>query len=521
MESSETNWWIWAAIYHGRGSPIFLYGSAVPVSSELKTFPMETVKISENEYIKIHQEIIISSTFYSFTDALDSNQIELKIVFQDINEEFKIVTKRMVLQASYGHGRNNVESYFTLPKIDKILRQNLYQSLPLILTTLKETLGFSFDNQYATRLGCFEIHHLNPWLEDNPPFSINLIKPNIDIKNISKPSIEIKRKVQFSESLHYAHIICRHEDEEIFNQLIKLDKGQRKSSLITTPDDFGELEAWLFDDEGKIIHHELNYYLLGINLGMGIQGRTVNIADKLSKKEQTLGQKNLSVVTRVTTQHSQVNYGDSNGTIAHYALMKRLVAECYPKQEKDRWFKKSIEDEIGVIHHFKKIIDNGFTNKAIIVDPFFSEESLIRLVTRFSQTNLDVCIVTSWAKIDPDTGIEFAEDKAPIEDLKSALEKTKHVINPNLKIINLQWKGEQAFHDRYLVLYPITGKPEAYLLSNSLNKMAGNWPFCMSLISPSVAYEVILYVAALTEGKDISREGDPDITFEWSSRVSK
>mgnify|MGYP003139463329 CR=1 FL=1 len=409
-----------------------------------------------------------------------------------------------------------VESYFTLPVIDKILGNNIYQSLPFILTLLKESLGFSFDDKYATRLGCFEIHHLNHWLDNKPPFSVNIIKPNIDIKNVSIPSIEIERCEHFSQSVHYAHIICRHENEEVFNQLIKLDKGQRKSSLITTPDDFGEMEAWLFDDEGKTIHHELSHYLLEVGYSMGIQGPVINIDDKLSKKGQAIGNKSLSVVARTTTGHSKVSYAHTSGTRAHYALMKRLVSECFPKNEKDRWFKKSLEDEIGVIHHFKKVIDNGYISKAILVDPFFSEESLIRLVTRLSQTKLDVNIVTSWANIEPDTGEAFSEKKDPIESLKSALEKVKHVINPNLKIINMTWRGEQAFHDRYLILYPIEGNPEAYLLSNSLNKMSGNWPFCMSHLSPSVANEVILYVSALTEGKDITRQGDPEITFEWS-----
>lgn len=323
MEKSNSNWWIWSAIYHDKdGNKTFLYGSAAPIATDIKDFPKEEVTVSDCGHIEVHQAIVTNYIFYSFTNALENNKIELRIVFQNIEEEFNIVTKRVMLQASYGHGINNVESYFTLPLIDETLGQDIYKILPCILNTLKETLGFPFDDLYASRLGCFEIHHLNPWLEDNPPFKINLIKPNLDIKDISKPSIEVEINEGVSQSIYYAHIICRHEDEEIFNQLIKINKGQRKSPLITTPDDFGELEAWLFDDDGKIIHHELNHYILEINLGMGMQGRTVHIDDNLSEREQSLGQKSLSTVTRTTTEHSTVRYDQSNGTKAHYALIK-------------------------------------------------------------------------------------------------------------------------------------------------------------------------------------------------------
>ena len=54
-----------------------------------------------------------------------------------------------------------------------------------------------------------------------------------------------------------------------------------------------------------------------------------------------------------------------------------------------------------------------------------------------------------------------------------------------------------------------------YMLSNSINKMSGNWPFCMSKLEPAIARHVREYIEKLCEGKDNSREGDPNITYEW------
>jgi hypothetical protein len=53
------------------------------------------------------------------------------------------------------------------------------------------------------------------------------------------------------------------------------------------------------------------------------------------------------------------------------------------------------------------------------------------------------------------------------------------------------------------------------MLSNSINKMSGSWPFCMSKLEPAIARHVREYIEQLCKGKDNSREGNPNITYEW------
>ena len=73
-----------------------------------------------------------------------------------------------------------------------------------------------------------------------------------------------------------------------------------------------------------------------------------------------------------------------------------------------------------------------------------------------------------------------------------------------LTVLNLVDGPRQAFHDRYLLLTPHEGEREVYLLSNSLNRMAGKWPFCISRLEGAAARDAALYIDGLTKGRDIS-----------------
>ena len=84
-------------------------------------------------------------------------------------------------------------------------------------------------------------------------------------------------------------------------------------------------------------------------------------------------------------------------------------------------------------------------------------------------------------------------------------------------MLNLVDGKERAFHDRYLLLYPHENPAKVFLLSNSINKLAGNWPFAMSLLAPDVSRQVQRYIEALCDGRDSARNKSLTISFKWPS----
>jgi hypothetical protein len=88
-------------------------------------------------------------------------------------------------------------------------------------------------------------------------------------------------------------------------------------------------------------------------------------------------------------------------------------------------------------------------------------------------------------------------------------------LTPRLTILNLLDGKQRAFHDRYLLLYPHEHPAKVFLLSNSINKLAGNWPFAMSLLAPDVSREVQRYIEELCSGRDRARNKLLAIDFKW------
>ena len=79
---------------------------------------------------------------------------------------------------------------------------------------------------------------------------------------------------------------------------------------------------------------------------------------------------------------------------------------------------------------------------------------------------------------------------------------------------------DRAFHDRYLLIYPHEHPAKVFLLSNSINKLAGNWPFAMSLFAADVSREVQRYIEGLCNGRDEAKNKSLTISFRWPSNAA-
>ncbi len=107
--------------------------------------------------------------------------------------------------------------------------------------------------------------------------------------------------------------------------------------------------------------------------------------------------------------------------------------------------------------------------------------------------------------------------ESPTAKLEAALQRAEPFLTPRLTMLNLVDGKERAFHDRYLLLYPHEHPAKVFLLSNSINKLAGNCPFAMSLLAPDVSREVQRYIEALCDCKDSARNKSLIISFKWPS----
>ena len=197
--------------------------------------------------------------------------------------------------------------------------------------------------------------------------------------------------------------------------------------------------------------------------------------------------------------------------------MSNHVAAAFTGGTKDRWFPRTFNSELDVISYFSELLADTEIAAATFVDPYVNGATIERLL-RLDCSGLTLTVLMSWTKTNADTGNTQGEEqtRADLAGLKAMLDLAGPHMSCDVRVRNIVGTdGEQAFHDRYLMTRAKDGETKVYLLSNSLNAMAKNWPFCLSALSDPAKSDAANYIQELQNGKDIARETQPRTTFAW------
>jgi len=514
-KKEENTWWLWFSVLEVHDRSVLLFSTLVRNTARYPLCTSDDKGKFDTNIGKVSycSKIISDDQVQSFMNEVDrSSMLKFKLLDSSLNQEFSIAAARKVIDKTFGKTVVPIKAYYTTPDIT--LWDNNLDALATILLMLKSELNLSFDGDYARKFGNFEIHDTSISMDSS--LSIELV--NSKRSGMGTAYIRVGKKASLIDKCQQLHVICRQKKDVIFQKLLLLSAGQSVFEFEELPEDSFELECWVFDESGELIFQEQQFYIAQIGMNMGVSGRQVKLQDKLFERAKNtnlkLGEK-ASIVSRTSTERSLIQ-SSVNVYEQFNDQMLQVQTDLFNSQGYDRWFGKSIECEIEVIEYFKTLLSGGKAKKVIVVDPFFGTEAFERFVTRIEETKLELVVLTSLSDIDPDTGERFTRENSPIELLKASIKKVKDIVNCKLKLINVnRGSSKQAFHDRYLVIYPFDGLSTVYMLSNSVNKMSGNWPFCMSKLEPAIARHVREYIEQLCVGKDNSRDGNPNITYEW------
>jgi hypothetical protein len=183
----------------------------------------------------------------------------------------------------------------------------------------------------------------------------------------------------------------------------------------------------------------------------------------------------------------------------------------------DRWFARGVGAELDVIDHINGLLGDADVQRAILVDPFFGEEALRRFILRLQNVNLSLSVITSWGRTDPDTARLLAQGSPPNEArLANLIRAVAPVLACDLQVQNIVASGgDQAFHDRYLAVYRAGSGCQIWSLSNSINAMAMNWPFCMCELKGLARWQAQRYLEELERGHDLTDNKALAVTYRW------
>ena len=509
------SWWIWIAWLERDGGGGFVYGCAAHTFRSAGWADERYIAVPDVGRLSISQRVVSESIFSTLEGALNAGAVSPEFSPGRPGAPIKVMATRQVLQECLGHSAVQATLYYTQPDVS-VLIGVADGALEAVLSVLQDELNLPFKSSYAARLGNFEIFDLHGWLDGPRPFLIEVVRDPTTSR--SGPQImQICRTPPFAKNTQTAHLVGRVAGDVIVDRLIELPADEQRTA-VAVPDLLDQFDFRLFDADGIALHFEHSTFMNRIGFVLSPIGRQMTIEDDLSTRAKQKGSALVAQAsTTVSTSPRRSMIGAPvKGSWRRFAEdIEDLVAAHLPTPSEDKWFPQGIEGEVGAISHLNHLLNGGNIHSAVLVDPWFGADSVRRFVLRLGSQNVHLTVVTSWTNIDPDTGGALDVTSDPTEKLEVALRQVQPFLNPRPSIVNLVDGKDQAFHDRYLLLYPHEGPAKAFLLSNSINKMAGNWPFSMSLFSPDVSRKVQRYIEGLCAGKDTARGKSLTVSFRW------
>lgn len=519
-ENGERHWHCW--VYTSEETlPRFLHGYAAPSYASPPLTPSSQHLCSGS--IKEWYSALSSKQFEVLVHSLDNGCLDTTILGID-KLQIEIRFSQTSIQNALGSTAVQVDSYYSLDNREyELTRDNVLR----VFGHLHWTTDHDGPEQFMHRLGTFDILHMPQTAEDDEPI-VDIRLPFRDRPPTGpekRNQFEIKRRQDIADQLHVGHVRLYCGKTPLQDSLYSLQPGCALFGPITTKDEFDRVQFWMFAEDGSLVHHEDSNWINVLSFQTSIQGHTVNYTDTLAERAKGTGDKdklrNLSHVSIHSPEKPRVlNLATNNGFRQYHREMDERGKALFRSPSSARWFPKGISGSVDALLHLKTLIEQQGNKSSLIVDPFFDSKALECIVPRIGLRGIKLTIITNLRNIDPGTGVcTSSTDQKPIEILKQKLEQLRPLIHCDLRVINLlkaDGSTEQIFHDRYLCLEPNDGKPTIYLLSNSMNAFAENYPFCMSKMDGEATENVYEYISGLTKIADPISGKELHCDFEWS-----
>lgn len=501
-------WWIWSAwIEQPQGAPLPIYSfaaqtNAEPASAERVSYSLP----SGRDLVKVEARLepARGDTWIREIGNV-TNEIRLDEIL-DGAPRLQTLGRRVVQSTAFGQSPVVVNHYVGLEPASE-LKQHFADG-KYAIDFISRELGLDFNKFFSGHLGGFDLFEMKYPFDGPAVFYSDIVRNN---------ALRILRLYRTEPSGNLTVRVCMQSlGETVSQRLTDWENGGTTLDLIIDESvDSTSVEVYS-PGSGELIYKEESTYVMEISVDMGITGRTLHLRDNLSKRAGSLGptaQRRSSEVTALTKEMTGIGSND----IREQVKGMQRAADQMTGWSADRWFARGVGEELGVIDHINSLLNRAQIERAILVDPFFGEDAFRRFILRVQNSDLSLSVITSWGRTDPDTALPVLETaKTNDERLSSLMEAAAPAVACKLRVLNLvTGNGDQAFHDRYLAIYDRSGECQVWALSNSINSMAVNWPFCMSQLNGHARWQAQQYLEGLENGYDLTSSKTITVTYQW------
>lgn len=518
ISSSPDVWWFWYAFIETQeGKRSHLYGCACKTEKTAGFNHRTTIDLPSKSKLKIAQLTVESDQALSVLGLLEDGEIDLN-GFGDAAPAAPVYAEQRIMAKALGNNATGMRCYIGQAAPRVILPD--VKDIPIILKALDEELGFDFRQKFVNHIGGFDVMDHPSWPENDKPVTITIFNAN---EHETHNTIVIGRRNDHQAVLHVHVIASNASGDVIVNRLITMPSGMAEHPMVTSQPVYG-CKMSFFSEGGDTVYEYDEEFIRTLNFNMNVVVKTLQIEDKLAQRakgkgtDQAQRARHASRVARTTSMIT----ADPAPAADHRAAMLSHVEAAFPSLSKDRWFPKTFDSELGVISYFNELLADTDIIAATFIDPYVNVETIARLL-RLNCTGMTLTVLMSWTTTNADTGDMQGEEQtqADLAGLEAVLNQAGPHMSCDFRVRNIVGAdGKQAFHDRYLMMRSKGGETKVYLLSNSLNAMAKNWPFCLSALSGPAKSDAANYIQELQDGKDIARETQPTTTFSWPEAIA-
>lgn len=512
ISSSPDVWWFWYAFIEAQdGERSHLYGCACKTEKPAGFNRHTTIDLPSKSKLKIAQLTVESDQALSVLGLLEDGEINLNSL-GDAAPPAPVYAAQRIVANALGNNATGIRCYIGHAAPEVLLPD--MKAIPIILKTLDEELGFDFRKKFVHHIGGFDVMDHPSWPENDKPVTITIFDAN---NYETENTIVIGRRNGHQDVL-YVHVIASNASGDVIvNSLITLAKGVPEHRMATPQPVYG-CKMSFFSGNGDVIYEYDEKFIKTFNFGINMVVKKLQINDKLTQRATGKGTDQMRRASHAShiARSTSMTTADPDPTADCRAAMLNHVEAAFPSLSKDRWFPKTFASELDVISYFNELLADPHITAATFIDPYVNVETIARLL-RLNCTRITLTVLMSWTTTNADTGKMQDEDqtRADLAKLKKVLDHVRPYMSCDFHVRNIVGTdGKQAFHDRYLMTRSEGDETKVYLLSNSLNAMAKNWPFCLSALSGPAKSDAANYIQELQDGK-IVQETQPTTTFIW------
>jgi hypothetical protein len=394
----------------------------------------------------------------------------------------------------------------------------LAQLIDMILT--QSGLGVFFKER--RRIGIIDRFSRTADGADGPLFVVLPEKPDFRKRDPMR-RVQICREAAAPDRSYRLHVVLRNFHEVLSDFLIDIAAGQ-SNVFCEVNGHVTDVTLSAFDGAGKLADHLSGAFIQGFDFGIVAQGRSDTLPPAFAGAPQSA---DLEKRPRIhTTAFKGPAAGDRSGGLDVVRRQRDQVSKLIGTSAtslENVWIERGGEGQIDVIRWIKTKIERPGATSAYLIDPYLGSDALRRVIARQGHENMALTIVVSPGGINPDANeLDVKATDDHLATLRAAADEWADRLCGQISIIHIR-RGErkkQAFHDRYLSIVDQQGVPTVYLLSNSLNKAAGDWPFAISELDRIASWRVQGYIEALIAGQQGELHLHPELVWKSAEPTS-